>query len=235
MKKALVTGGAHPIGIGLAAAKALVRLGYEVVVTGVSDAETAMTPSLAGISARVVDVTEQDSVDALVRSFDRLDALVNCAGRAAYENFTMEQFVKTIEVNLNGTMRMSLAAHPLLAKQGGAIVNIASMYSIFGSTIAPGYASSKGGIVALTRSFAASWAKDGIRCNAVAPGWIKTAMAQPAWEDASMHKQIADRTPMARWGEPEDLGDVIGFLCSPDARFVTGTVIPVDGGYSISG
>jgi NAD(P)-dependent dehydrogenase (short-subunit alcohol dehydrogenase family) len=235
MKRALVTGGAHPIGIGLAAAKTLVRLGYEVVVTGISEAETALTPVLDGISARVLDVTDQSAVDALVGGLGRLDALVNCAGRVAYEGFTMEQFVKTVEVNLNGTMRMSLAAHPLLAKQGGAIVNIASMYSTFGSTIAPGYASSKGGIIALTRSFAAAWAKDGIRCNAVAPGWIKTSMAQPAWEDAATHKRIADRTPMGRWGEPEELGDVIGFLCAPESRFVTGTVIPVDGGYSISG
>jgi NAD(P)-dependent dehydrogenase (short-subunit alcohol dehydrogenase family) len=235
MKQALVTGGAHPIGIGLASAKALVRLGYEVIVTGINDAEIALTPTLDGISARVLDVTNQAAVDALVGSLGRLDALVNCAGRVAYEGFEMDEFLKTVEVNLSGTMRMSIAVHPLLAKQGGAIVNIASMYSFFGSTIAPGYASSKGGIVALTRSFAAAWAKDGIRCNAVAPGWIRTGMAKQAWEDEAMHKQIADRTPMGRWGDPEELGDVIGFLCAPESRFVTGAIIPVDGGYSISG
>jgi len=170
-----------------------------------------------------------------VGSLGRLDALVNCAGRVAYEGFEMDEFLKTVEVNLSGTMRMSIAVHPLLAKQGGAIVNIASMYSFFGSTIAPGYASSKGGIVALTRSFAAAWAKDGIRCNAVAPGWIRTGMAKQAWEDEAMHKQIADRTPMGRWGDPEELGDVIGFLCAPESRFVTGAIIPVHGGYPISG
>ena len=234
MKLALVTGGAHPIGIGLAAAKALVRLGYQVIVTGISETEIASTPKVDGISTRVLDVTDQMAVEALVADLPRLDALINCAGRVSFENYTMEEYLKTVEVNLNGTMRMSLAAHPLLAKQGGAVVNLASMYAIFGSTIAPGYAASKGGIVALTRSFAATWAKDGIRCNAVAPGWVRTGMAQPAWEDAEISAQIAERTPMGRWAEPEELGDVIGFLCAPESRFVTGVVIPVDGGYSIS-
>jgi len=235
MKQALVTGGAHPMGIGLAAAKALVRLGYEVLVTGISEAEAALTPALDGVRVRVLDVTDPASVDALIGGLDRLDALVNCAGRVAYEGFTMEQFVKTVAVNLEGTMRMCLAAHPLLSVKGGAIVNIASMYSIFGSTIAPGYASSKGGVVSLTRSLAATWAADGIRCNAVAPGWIKTGMAQAAWEDEATARHVILRTPLGRWGEPEDLGDVIGFLCTPGSRFINGAVIPVDGGYSISG
>src|SRR3546814_975799 len=119
-------------------------------------------------------------------------------------------------------MRMSLAAYPLLKQEGGAIVNIGSMYSIFGSTIAPGYAASKGGVVALTRSFAASWARDGIRCNAVAPGWIKTNMSRMMWENPEMADPISARTPMGRWGESQELGDVIGFLCAPDSRFVTG-------------
>lgn len=234
-KFALVTGGAHPMGIGFASAKALVKIGYEVIVTGYSTEETALTPETPSISTRVLDVTDDASIAALVGGLPRLDALVNCAGHATPHEFEIEQFARTVEVNLTGTMRMSLAAYPLLKKEGGAIVNIGSMYSIFGSTIAPGYAASKGGVVALTRSFAASWAKDGIRCNAVAPGWIKTNMSRMMWDNPEMADPISARTPMGRWGESQELGDVIGFLCAPESRFVTGVLIPVDGGYSISG
>jgi NAD(P)-dependent dehydrogenase (short-subunit alcohol dehydrogenase family) len=234
-KRALVTGGAHPLGIGFASAKALVKLGYEVIVTGYSADEIALTPQTDGISARVLDVTSDESIAALVRDLPGLDALVNCAGHATPHEFELDQFARTVEVNLVGTMRMSMAVYPLLKQGGGAIVNIGSMYSIFGSAIAPGYAASKGGVVALTRSFAASWAKDGIRCNAVAPGWIKTNMSRMMWEDPALADPISERTPMGRWGDAQELGDVIGFLCSPEARFVTGVLIPVDGGYSISG
>lgn len=234
-KLALVTGGAHPMGIGFASAKALVKIGYEVIVTGYSTEETALTPETPGISTRVLDVTDDASIAALIGGLTRLDALVNCAGHATPHEFEIDQFARTVEVNLTGTMRMSLAAYPLLKQEGGAIVNIGSMYSIFGSTIAPGYAASKGGVVALTRSFAASWARDGIRCNAVAPGWIKTNMSRMMWENPEMADPISARTPMGRWGESQELGDVIGFLCAPESRFVTGVLIPVDGGYSISG
>lgn len=234
-KLALVTGGAHPLGIGFASAKALVKLGYEVIVTGYSAEETALTPATDGISTRVLDVTNDGSIASLVGDLPRLDALANCAGHATPHEFELEQFARTVEVNLTGTMRMSMAAYPLLKRQGGAIVNVGSMYSIFGSTIAPGYAASKGGVVALTRSFAASWAKDDIRCNAVAPGWIKTNMARIMWENPDLADPISARTPMGRWGEAQEVGDVIAFLCSHEARFVTGVLIPVDGGYSISG
>ena len=234
-KLALVTGGADPEGIGFASAKALKKLGYDVIVTGYGAEEVARTPTGSGIESRVMDVTRDDSIAAVVDSLPRLDALVNCAGHATPYEFEMDQFARTVEVNLTGTMRMSMAAYPLLRQGGGAIVNVGSMYSIFGSTIAPGYAASKGGVVALTRSLAASWAKDGIRCNAVAPGWIKTNMSRIMWEDPELAAPISARTPMARWGDPQELGDVIGFLCAEESRFVTGVLIPVDGGYSISG
>lgn len=234
-KLALITGAAHPIGIGYASAKALLKLGYEVIVTGYSQEEIALTPIVEGLSARVLDVTDQTSIDALVADLPRLDALVNCAGHATPHEFDLEQFARTLDVNLMGVMRMSTAAHPLLAREGGAIVNIASMYSIFGSNITPGYTASKTGVVGLTRSLAASWAKDGIRCNAVAPGWIKTNMARVLWENPELAAPISERTPMGRWGDPQELGDVVGFLCAPESRFVTGVMIPVDGGYAISG
>lgn len=232
---ALVTGGAHPMGIGFAGAQALVRQGYDVVVTGYSEEEISGTPDAPGIRTAILDVTQDRSITALVASLPRLDALVNCAGHATPREFELPEFERTVDVNLTGSMRMCMAAHPLLAAQGGAIVNIASMYAIFGSTMAPGYAASKGGVVALTRSLAASWASDGIRVNAVAPGWVRTGMSRMLWEDPALADPIAARTPMRRWGEPAEVGDVVGFLCSPEARFVTGVLIPVDGGYSISG
>lgn len=234
-KLALITGAAHPMGIGFASAKALIKLGYEVIVTGYSNEEIALTPATDGVSARVLDVTDQASIDALIAELPRLDALVNCAGHATPYEFDLEQFARTLDVNLMGVMRMCKAAHPLLALQGGAIVNIASMYSIFGSSITPGYTASKTGVVGLTRSLAASWAKDGVRCNAVAPGWIKTNMARMIWENPELADPVSARTPMGRWGDPQELGDVVGFLCAPESRFVTGVMIPVDGGYAISG
>lgn len=234
-KLALITGGSHPIGIGFASAKALRKLGYEVIVTGYSPEEIALTPTAEGISTQVLDVTDQGSIDALVAGLPRLDALVNCAGHATPHEFDLEQFARTLDVNLMGVMRMCTAVHPLLARQGGAIVNIASMYSIFGSTLAPAYTASKTGVVGLTRTLAASWAKDDIRCNAVAPGWIKTNMARMMWENPELADPVSARTPMGRWGDPQELGDVVGFLCAPESRFVTGAMIPVDGGYAISG
>lgn len=234
-KIALVTGGAHPMGIGFASARALVRQGYQVIVTGIDAAEIALTPQEQGITARVLDVTDAAAVAALVADLPRLDSLVNAAGRAIYGEFDLATFARTLDINLTGTMSMALAAHPLLARQGGAVVNIGSIYSTFGSAMTPGYAASKGGIAALTRSLAVAWAKDGIRVNAVAPGWIKTNMSRPMWEDDEASRPALQRTPMGRWGEAAELGDVIGFLCAPESSFVTGVMIPVDGGYTISG
>jgi NAD(P)-dependent dehydrogenase (short-subunit alcohol dehydrogenase family) len=223
------------MGIGYASALALLKLGFKVVVTGFSAEEIKLTPKIEGLTSRVLDVTDQASIDALMSGFTQLDALVNCAGHATPHEFQIDQFQRTIDINLTGTMRVSMAAHPLLAKQGGAIVNIGSMYSIFGSAIAPAYTASKSGVIGLTRSFAASWGKDGIRCNAVAPGFIKTNMSRVMWENPELADPISARTPMGRWGDPQELGDVIGFLCAPESRFVTGVMIPVDGGYAISG
>jgi NAD(P)-dependent dehydrogenase (short-subunit alcohol dehydrogenase family) len=234
-KLALVTGGAHPMGIGYASARALLKLGFDVIVTGISDDEIALTPKTAGVSTAVLDVTSDQSVAAIMGRLARLDALVNCAGTANLGEFEVAGFQRTVDVNLVGTMRVCAASYPLLRRQGGAIVNIGSIYSVFGSTMAPGYAASKGGVVQLTKSYAASWAKDGIRVNAVAPGWIKTNMSRMLWEDEAMAAPIAARTPLGRWGDPQELGDVIGFLCAPESRFVTGVLLPVDGGYCISG
>lgn len=235
MKRAIVTGGASPDGIGWASALALVEEGFEVIVTGVSKEELQRTPPHSSIKAVVLDVGDDAAVEALFAGLDRLDALVNCAAVAdPAREFTPNGFARTLDINLTGTMRCCIAARPLLAASKGAIVNVASMYAIFGSPVTPGYSASKGGVIQLTKSLAVAWAPD-IRVNAVAPGWIKTGMARAVWDDPVWAPAITARTPMGRFGEPAELADPIRFLCSSAARFVNGVTIPVDGGYCCSG
>jgi NAD(P)-dependent dehydrogenase (short-subunit alcohol dehydrogenase family) len=231
LKQALVTGGARGIGFGVA--EALLAAGYAVTVTGLSDAEVAAVPARDHLAAIVLDVTDQASADAAFARLDRLDALVNCAGVLFRgKEYDMDVFQKVIDVNLTGTMRMCVGARPLLAKQGGAIVNTASMLSYFGGPLVPAYTASKGGVAQLTKALGVAWAEEGIRVNAVAPGWIATEVTRGIVEDPVRSAGILGRTPMKRWGEPRDIGDVVAFLCSDAARFMTGTIVPVDGGYA---
>ena len=214
--RVLVTGGTS--GIGKAIASALTGAGCHVTAAGLE----------------TFDASDDASVRKLVGSFDRLDILVNAAGtilRGGGE-FDLAGFEKVVDVNLTGTMRVSTACRPLLAKSRGCILNLASMLSFFGGGHAPAYSASKGGIVQLTKSLAMAWAKDGIRVNAIAPGWIETEMTRPVREDAARSKAILDRTPMGRWGTPDDVAGAAVFLCSSEAAFITGAVLPVDGGYS---
>lgn len=234
-RNAVITGGARPDGIGWATALALAEDGYDVTVTGVSDEEVASADRHERIRAVRLNVRDDAAVRDLFGSLSRLDALVNCAGAANPDTeYTPEGFATTIDINLVGTHRCCLAARPLLAAAKGSIVNVGSMYSIFGSAGTPGYSASKGGIVQLTKSLAVAWGPD-IRVNAVAPGWIKTGMARPVWDNPEWAPTITARTPLARFGEPSELADPIRFLCSPAARFVSGVLLPVDGGYACQG
>jgi NAD(P)-dependent dehydrogenase (short-subunit alcohol dehydrogenase family) len=238
-RQVLVIGGTSGIGAGIA--KAFATAGASVTVTGATEAEcvaarNAPSPAAPHVhDVRVLDVRDGDAVNALVAEHGELSVLVNCAGvirRGAEHDPTV--FAEVLDINLAGTMRACTAARPLLAARGGCIVNTASMLSFFGGGLVPGYSASKGGIAQLTKSLAIAYAADGVRVNAVAPGWIATPLTQALQDDPARSAPILARTPMGRWGTPDDVAGPVLFLCSTAARFVTGVVLPVDGGYLIA-
>lgn len=235
-KRVLVTGGTSGIGAGIA--RGFIEAGADVSVTGVGDAEIAAAatdPVLNKARAHQLDVRDSDAIKSLIGSFDGLDVLVNCAGVIRRgEELDPDVFQSVIDINLNGAMRMCAAARPLLASSNGAIVNLASMLSFFGGGLVPAYAASKGGISQLTKSLAIAYAGDGIRVNAIAPGWIQTPLTSALQADPARSQPILDRTPLGRWGKPSDLLGGVLYLCSPTASFVTGTVLVIDGGYAIA-
>ncbi len=229
-KTVVVTGGTR--GIGAAVAHVLFESGWHVIAASNSQAEIDAFEAPADIDVQLLDVTDNDSVTALFNNLSSLGALVNCAGILQRDaEYDLDVFQKVIDVNLTGTMRCCVAAHPLLVKSAGAIVNTASMLSTFGGPLVPAYSASKGGVAQLTKALAGKWAEDGIRVNAIAPGWIETEMTQGIRDAPERNAAILGRTPMNRWGKAKEVGNVVKWLLSEDASFVTGSVYPVDGGY----
>ncbi|MBL8342325.1 MAG: SDR family oxidoreductase [Rubrivivax sp.] len=239
----LVTGGTSGIGAGIA--RAFAAAGDAVTVTGATASEVerfgAGFARTAGppIVPRALDVRDDAAVRALVGELAAraggIDVVVNCAGviRRGTEH-DPAVFADTLDINLTGTMRVCSAARPALKARRGCIVNTASMLSFFGGGLVPGYAASKGGVAQLTKSLAIAYAADGIRVNAVAPGWIATPLTQALQDDPARSGPIVARTPLGRWGTPEDVAGPVLFLAGPAAHFVTGVVLPVDGGYLIA-
>ncbi|HYI96245.1 MAG TPA: SDR family oxidoreductase [Bryobacteraceae bacterium] len=226
-KSVLVTGGTS--GIGRAVAQAFVKAGANVIAAGLPGAET----SEDGFRYERLDVRDIEAVQRVIATIPTLDVLVNAAGMIRRDDeFDIDVFEQVIDVNLTGTMRLCAAARPHLQKTRGCIVNIASLLSFFGGARVPAYSASKGGIAQLTRSLALAWASEGIRVNAVAPGWIATPLTQALQDDPARSAGLLTRTPFGRWGLPEEVAGPVLFLCSDAASFMTGAIVPVDGGYS---
>ena len=245
-KVALITGGNGGIGLGMA--QGLARAGARVVIAARNAQKSAeAVASLQALGsdsfALEADVTNEASVAALFAQVaercGRLDILVNNAGttvRKPVDQLALAEWNQVMDTNLTSAFLCCRAAHPLMKQAGGGkIINIGSMMSIFGAPYAPAYGASKGGIVQLTRAMAASWAADQIQVNAILPGWIATDLTQAAREQVpGLNERVIARTAAGRWGQPADLAGTAVFLASAASDFVTGTAIPVDGGYSIA-
>ena len=244
---AVVTGGNGGIGLGMA--RGLAGAGAAIAVVG-RNAEKSRA-AVAGLvemgaeaAAFEADVSREDVVTALVERvrarFGRVDVLVNNAGtniRKAPQEYSLEEWRTVMDTNLTSAFLLCRAVYPMMKAQGGGkIINIGSMMSIFGASFSGPYASSKGGIVQFTRATASAWARDNIQVNAVLPGWIDSELTRGARAEVpGLHDAILKRTPAGRWGVPEDLAGIAVFLGGSASDFVTGTAIPVDGGYSIQG
>jgi 2-deoxy-D-gluconate 3-dehydrogenase len=244
-KVALVTGGNG--GIGLAMAQGMAACGASIAIAGRNEAKAGSAlASLRKLGARCVfitgDVVKKAACVKLVADtvaeFGRLDILVNNAGtsiRKFPQEYTEDEWHTVLDTNLTSAFLLSQAAYPQMkAVGGGKMINIGSMMSLFGAPYATPYASSKGGIVQMTRALATAWAKDNIQVNAVLPGWIDTDLTKRAREQVpGLEQRVEDRTPAGRWGVPADLSGIAAFLASSGSDFVTGAAIPVDGGYSV--
>lgn len=228
---AVITGGGT--GLGLATGLELRQRGWRVLALGL-DTEPGLDGS--GIDFERLDVTDEAAVGAVAARTQRLKLLVNAAGIILHEGreHAMAGFRQVVEVNLLGTQLGCVAFRDALRAAQGSILNLASMWSYFGSGRNPGYSASKGAVVSLTRALAVAYAPDGIRVNAIAPGWIDTRMSAAAFGDPERAGPILRRLPAGHWGRPADVAKAAAFLASDDAGYITGVTLPVDGGYSIA-
>ena len=244
---ALITGGNGGIGLGMA--KGLAAAGAAVMIAGRNtgknaQAVRALTELGAKASSIEVDITRETDCRGMASEttarLGGLHILVNNAGtniRKRPEEYTLEDWHTIVDTNLTSAFLASQGAYPEMVRAGfGKIINIGSMMSIFGGVAHAAYGASKGGIVQFTKSLAVSWAKQNIQVNAVLPGWIDTDLTQKARREIEgLHERVLARTPASRWGTPADFAGIAVFLASPASDFVTGTAIPIDGGYSTLG
>ena len=246
-KVALVTGGNGGIGLGMA--QGLANAGAAILVAGRNDEKNAaavatLVESGSDAAAATADVTDEAAVAAMVEAalsrWGRLNILVNNAGiniRKEPQELSLDEWRSVLDTNLTSAFLCSQAVYPHMVANGGSkIINIGSMMSIFGAAFTPAYASSKGGIVQLTKATATAWAKHNIQVNAVLPGWIDTDLTRRGRREVEgLHERVLARTPAGRWGEPADMAGIAVFLSGPASDFVTGTAIPVDGSFSVQG
>jgi NAD(P)-dependent dehydrogenase (short-subunit alcohol dehydrogenase family) len=230
----LVVGGTSGIGAGIA--RGFLSEAAQAIVTGATAAEAeAARATLEGAEALALDVRDAEAVRRIVSGLQSLDHLVYAAGVIRRgEEHDPNVFDMVLDINLHGAMRVAAAARPILTRGTGTILNIASMLSFFGGALVPGYSASKGGIAQLTKSLALAYAADGLRVNALAPGWIATPLTEALRQDPGRSEAILSRTALRRWGEPQDVAGAAVFLASPLAAFITGVVLPVDGGYLVA-
>jgi NAD(P)-dependent dehydrogenase (short-subunit alcohol dehydrogenase family) len=227
-KVVLISGGTG--GIGMAFANAFAACGATPILADLKPPAEA-TP----YRYEALDVRDDAAVRALAAKVERLDVLIHCAGRLVrHEEHQPEVFADIVDIHLNGNMRLATAFRPHLARTKGCLINIGSMYSYFGAAMIPAYAAAKTAIIGLTRSLAVAYAEDGIRVNAIAPGWIRTEISRRGREEPTFNEKVMARLPTKRWSEPEELAGTAVFLASPAAQLINGVTIPVDGGYVAS-
>jgi NAD(P)-dependent dehydrogenase (short-subunit alcohol dehydrogenase family) len=227
-KIVLISGGTG--GIGMAFANAFAACGATPILAD-------LKPPADGTAFcyERLDVRDDAAVRALAARIDRLDVLIHCAGRLIrHEEHQPEVFADIVDIHLTGNMRLATAFRPHLTRTKGCLINIGSMYSYFGAAMIPAYAAAKTAIIGLTRSLAIAYVEDGIRVNAIAPGWIRTEISRRGREDPAFNEKVMARLPTKRWSEPEELAGTAVFLASPAAALVNGVTIPVDGGYAAS-
>lgn len=234
--RVLVVGGAGDIGAAIS--DAFLEAGCEVVATGLDEAALSASTlrARAGLTLVPLDITSDAQIAAFVGSLEPLHTLINCAGiLARFKEFEVETFQRVIDVNLTGTFRMCTACRPLLAARaadgGGSIINIASMNAFSALPWIPAYCASKGGVVMLTKSLALAWAAEGLRVNAIAPGYVETSINAEGRKDAAHYERIRARIPQGRWARPDDIAGSALFLASRAAGYITGSVLAVDGGF----
>ncbi|MCW5706394.1 SDR family oxidoreductase [Shinella sp.] len=225
-RSVVVTGGGT--GIGLATTEVLVERGWQVTAAGL-EREDGFPDAARFVEC---DVTDAASLARVFEGLETLGGLVTCAGTIQYGREWEEAvFEKVMAVNVTGVLSSCTAARDALQRGGGAVVNIASMWSWFGNPVAPAYGTSKGAVAALTRSLAVAWGASGIRVNAVAPGWVETRISEGARADAARRARIDARIPLGRWAATVEIARVVAFLLSEDASYIHGAIVPVDGGY----